>query len=227
MEFTLKSYNVLVYEPESTQPGLKIAKAVLEDVVNRSNELIAGTILPQFVKMGHVPAGTSLSEFAAGSYELNGSESQVTLLEENRFIVNTAPYAAMGKIPGVLGEFADMYEQLAPDGIAVTFLNTAYESPVNDFQRLTELLDNFPAMRESTWVVTTSLRQPMPRPFKEKISELKQGAPGGKGGKHLAVTEGRPCTVPIGDSIVITAKDEAARVVYDRLQYLRRWEGRS
>ncbi len=227
LNFMLRNYNVLVYEPEGTQSGLKIAKAVLADVVARSNKVIEESVLPQFVRLGLIPEGTDLDEFAAGSYDPDSSASQIAVPEENRFIVNTAPYQAIGKIPGVLGEFADMYDRLASGGIAVTFLNTAYESPVNDFSRLTELLDEFPAMLDSTLIVTASLRQPMPKGFKEKIAELKQGAPGGKGGRHLAVTEGRPCTVPIGDSIVLTAKDEAARVIFDRLQYLRRWEGRS
>jgi hypothetical protein len=224
MDFKISTYNVLVYEPEDTQPGLKIAKAVLDDVVLRANQMITDVVIPQFVKLGVVPEGTSLTEFASGPHQLNGSAGQITVPQENRFIVNTAPYEQMGHIPGVLGEFADIYDQLAPEGIAATFMNTAYESPANDFERLAELLDQFPAMRDSTWVLTTSLRQPMPRSFKEKVAELRNGAPGGKGGKHLAVTEGRPCLVPIGDSIVITAMDGAAKVLYDRLQYLRQWE---
>ncbi len=185
MDSDVSTYNILVYEPESTQPGLKIARAVLDKVVLRSDEMTG----------------------------------------EKRFIVNTAPYEELGHIPGVLGEFADVYDKLAPGGIAVTFLNTAYESPANDFERLAELFDRFPAMCESAWVVTTSLRQPMPKSFKSKVNELRNGAPGGKGGKHLTVTEGLPSLVPIGDSIVITAMDEAASIVFERLQYLRKWEG--
>ena len=51
------------------------------------------------------------------------------------------------------------------------------------------------------------------------------GKPGGSAAKRLAVSEGYPYLVPIGDSIVLATKTEAFKIIYDRLKYLRRWEG--
>ncbi len=227
MAFALKAYNVMLYEPEGVSPSLKIAGAVLSDLEARANSTIADLVLPELVAAGAVPAGISLEEFAAQAGELpEAAARKIKVPEESRFILNVGPYRRLGNIPGVLGEFAALYEVLAPGGIAVTFFNTACAAAPNDYERLAELLAEFPAVGESTWVVTTSLREPIPKPFKERITD-RRGAPGGSGsGKRLAVSEGRPCLVPIGDSIVIRAKDEAVNVVHERLKYLRRWEGR-
>jgi hypothetical protein len=225
MDFAIRRFNVLLYEPESASPGVKIAGAVLDDLAARTNSMIGNQILPKCVELGLLPAGASLDDLVSASADFNGKANGLSLPPEARFVVNTRPYDKLGRIPGVLGEFAGVYAEMAPEGVAVTFLNTAYDSPMNDFERLAELLDEFPAMRDSTWVVTTSLRQPMPKAFKACVTERRNGAPGGGGGKRLAVTEGLPCMVPIGDSIVLVAKDEATGIIHERLGYLRKWGG--
>lgn len=231
MAFSLKTYNVMFYEPEGIAPTLKIATAILSDLETRANSTITDIVIPELAKMGMVPENMPVEEFAARAVELpDPVAAKITIPEESRFVVNVRPYEQLGRIPGVLGDFSDMYEKLAPGGIAVTFFNTACTGPANDYGRLAELLDEFPAVRESTWVVTTSLREPIPRAFKERIAERKGGAAGGagggSGGKRLAISAGLPCTVPIGDSIVLRAKDEALNVIHERLKYLRKWAGR-
>jgi hypothetical protein len=133
------------------------------------------------------------------------------------------PYERLGRVPGVLGDFAKIYAELAPGGIPVTLFNTACPGPGNDYGRLAEIIGEFPAVYESTWVVTTSLREPMPEGFRALV-ERRAGAanPAGAAARRLAVSTGSPCYVPIGDSIVIRAVGEAGAVVLDRLKFLRK-----
>jgi hypothetical protein len=228
MGINIKVLNVLAYEPQGMSAGLKIAKAVIDDIAFMFNVRLADLLRPELNALSLIPPAASPYDCAARAADLPAAVSaKLGIPEEQQLMINLRPYDRLGHLPGVLGEFADVYQELVPGGIAVTLLNTACSSAAPDFVRLAELLDQFPAMRDSTWIVTNSLRESVPKAFMAKITERRGGRPGGKAGKHLAVVEGLPHLVPIGDSIVMVAKKECQEVVLDRLKHLRKWNGRA
>jgi len=224
MSFAVCTYNVLAYEPEGVRPELRIAESVLAGVEAKANAPFTDVIMPGLVKLGLIPPGMSLEAFAARAHEIPGPVVEdLAVPEEQRFVLNMRPYERLGRVPGVLGDFARLYAELAPGGVAVTIFNTACPGPGNDYERLAELIGQFPAVYESAWVVTTALREPMPESFRALV-EKRAGAanPAGAAAKRLAVSTGSPCYVPIGDSIVVRAAGEAGALVFDRLKVLRK-----
>ena len=223
MGFLLKTYNVLAYEPSSVRIELRVAKAVLAGVLDRANAPFTGVVIPELAKLGLIPADMTLEEFAARAHELpEPIAAKIAIPEEERFVVNAKPYQRLGHVPNILGDFARAYEELAADGIAVTFFNTACLSPRNDYERLAEIMDQFPAVAASAWVLTTSLREPMPESFRALVEKRAgAGSPDSAAAKPLTVSVGSPCYVPIGDSIVVRAVTDAATIIYERLKHLR------
>jgi hypothetical protein len=225
MSFFIETYNVLLYEPASVRAELRIAPSILAALENKANGMIQGAVLPELVKLGLVPARTSLLEFAAHAYQLpEPIAAKITMPEDERFVLNVAGYEQLGSVPGVLGDFAKLYAQMAPGGIAATFFNTARQGGLDDYQRLAEIMDSFPAVQASTWIVTNSLREPMSDAFRQLVEKRAGSAsPAGAAARRLAVTTGSPCYVPIGDSIVMRAAGEATAVILERLKFLRKF----
>jgi hypothetical protein len=225
MTLTIRTFNLLLFEPASVRPELRIAQSVLTAVESKANALFQDGLLPELVRLGLIPPRTGLAEFAAHAHELPALiAGKVAVPEDERFIVNVAPYERLGGVPGILGDFANLYAEMAPQGIAVVIFNTACRGAPAEYARLAEVMDSFPALRESTWLVTSSLREPMPEAFRALI-ERRAGAanPAGAAARRLAVTTGSPCYIPIGDSIVLRAAGEAAAIVHDRLKFLRKF----
>jgi len=226
MTLAIKTYNILAYEPQAVKPDLRIAGSILEDIEKRANGKFSQVVLPELVKLGLLTAGMSLRALAELTQDMPPAvAAKLTMLEEERFIINTRPYTQLGGVPSNLDDFADAYAQLAPQGIAVSFFNTACPGSTNDYERLAELIGQFPAVANSTWIVTNSLRDPIPKGFMDLVTERSAGRPGGAAAKQLAVSLGKAWLVPIGDSIVIRSFQEAAAVIYDRLKYIRKMEG--
>lgn len=224
MSFFLQTYNVLLYEPACVRPEVRVAASVLASLEGRINSPIQGGVLPELVKLGLVPARTSLLEFAARAHQLPVPIAEkIPLPEDERFVVNVAPYERLGSVPAVLGDLARLHADMAPGGIAATFFNTACQGRLDDYQRLAEIMDSFPAVQASTWIVTDSLREPMPTAFRELVRRRASTTnPAGAAAKRLAIAVGSPCFVPIGDSIVMRAATEAAAVIHERLKFLRK-----
>ena len=192
MTLAVKTYNLLAFEPQAVKAELRIAGSILEDIEKRANDKFSQVVLPELVKLGLLPANTSLEQFAALSHQMPTPIAQkVTIPEEERFIINMRPYEELGGVPSALGDFADLYAKLAPQGVAVSFFNTACPGPANDYERLAELIGQFPAMAGSTWIVTNSLRDPIPKGFMDLITERSAGRPGGAAAKQLAVSLGK------------------------------------
>ena len=226
MTLAIKTYNVLAYEPQGVKPDLRIAGSILDEIEKRANGKFTQVVMPELVRLGLLTAGMSLRAFAELSQDMPPPvAAKLTMPEEERFIINTRPYTQLGGVPSNLNEFADACAQLAPGGVAVSFFNTACPGPDNDYEQLAHLLDQFPAVGNSTWIVTNSLRDPIPKNFMDLVTERSAGRPGGAAAKQLAVSLGKAWLVPIGDSIVIRSFQEAAAVTYDRLKYIRKMEG--
>jgi hypothetical protein len=223
VSFLLKTYNVLAYEPKTVRLELKVAKSVLASVLDRANAPFTDVVIPELAKLGLISEHMTLGEFAERAHELpDAIAEKIVIPEEERFVVTATPYQRLGHVPNILGDFDRVYQELAAGGIAVTFFNTACLGPRNDYERLAEIMDQFPAVAASAWVVTTSLREPMPESFRALI-ERRAGAtgPDSAAARRLAISIGSPCYVPIGDSIVIRAVTDAATIAYERLKYLR------
>jgi hypothetical protein len=166
----------------------------------------------------------TLEEFAARAHELpEPVAAKIAIPEEERFVLNMRPYERLGRVPGVLGDFAKVYEELAPGGIAATLFNTPAPGPAGDYERLAEIIGQFPAVYDSAWVVTTSLREPMPEGFRALVEKRAgAGSPASAAARRLTVSTGLPCYVPIGDSIVVRAVGDAAGLIHERLRFLRK-----
>jgi hypothetical protein len=226
MTLAITPYNVLAFEPEAVKPMLRIAAAVLAEVEKRANARFTQGLLPELAKLGLVPPGMTVEEFAALSRQMPPAIApKITLPEEERFIVNLKPYEELGGVPARLEAFAQAYARMAPAGVTVAFFNTACSGGTADYEALAAALDGYPALRSATWIVTTSLRESMPKSFMERIARQGGGKMSGPAAKQLAVSLGSPCLVAIGDSIVIRTATEAAAVIYDRLKYVRKMEG--
>ena len=226
MDNSVKVYNVLGYEPGATESGLKVVRSVISNLVANANIRLADLLRPVLQAQNLAEDGAAPLECAAalGRMEPQAAAS-LGIPADQRFMINTEPYGADIKVPENLDEFAEMQGRMASDGIAVTFINTACSEAAPDFEKLSELIEGYGAVWDSTWILTTSLRQPIPKVFMEKIAQRKGGRPGGPAAKRLAVSEGLPCLVPIGESIVMTAQGEAVKVIQDRLVNIRRREG--
>jgi hypothetical protein len=226
MALDIRVYNVLLYEPKDVKPTLKIAPMILTELEERANQRFTKTVIPALAKAGVIAADTSLEEFAAKSPELPPQvAAKIPIPEKEQFAVNAWAYredSGAPRIPEVLGDLAAMHEKLAPGGIQVTFFNTACPGPNNDYERLAEVVDEFGALTSSTWVATTSLREPIPKAFTAKLGERAEGAKlSGAAARELTVATGTPCLIPVGDSIVLRAKQDCLQVIYDRLVQIR------
>lgn len=224
MPLAIATYNVMVYEPESVGPELRIGQGVLDALQAKANARLVGAVLPELSSLGLVPADAPAEDLAARSGEVpEDVAAKIEVPEGERFVVNTRPYAQMGGVPKTLDAFGEIYRALAPAGIEVAFFNTA--GGADDYEKLAGSLADYPAMAESTWVVTTSLRAPMPKSFMARVEERGGGRSGSAAERRLAVLEGRACFVPIGGSIVMVAQGQATQVIYERLKHLRRMHG--
>ncbi len=225
MSLVLKTFNVLLYEPRGIRAELRIAESVLTAVEGRASDAIRRSLVPEMVRLGLATEATGLLDIAARAGRVPPAVADnLPIPEDERFVLNATPYERLGGVPGVLGDFARAYSEMAGDGIAVTFLNTACSVAANDFARLAEVIDEFPAMYESTWVVTSSLREPLPENFRALVERRAGPAnPAGGSARRLAVTTGSPCYVPIGDSIVMRAAGEAVATIHERLKFLRKF----
>ncbi len=218
MSIRIESYNLLLYEPKSTKPGLKIGSLILDAVEKWANDRFLRYVMPRMADAGLIPEKMPLAEFAARSHEIpDAIAERIDIPEDARFTVNTGVYKDLGRIPEVLGDLARVHEQLSDRGISVSFFNTACPEARRDYERLAELMPEFPAIDQSTWVVTQCLRAPIPDAFRRKLTEKNAS-----NNKRRAVSTGCPCTVPIGDSIVLRTKTEAADVIFQRLKHVRR-----
>jgi len=229
MALKIKKYNVLVYEPMNVADGLRIGESVLKDLDNRANAMCSDLIIRELVSSHIIGAKISIDELIKRAHEIPlpiAKKIEAAIPEEERFSINTAPYEKLGHMPCVLGELAEVYMQMVPEGIDVTFFNTAVPSgsPRNDYRRLAEIMHEFPAIYKSTWVITDSLRQPMPAEFFDLITERRGGIPNGKAEVSNAIISGSPCKIPLGDSMVLAAQANAVKVIYDRLKSIRRIE---
>jgi hypothetical protein len=221
----LKTYNVLFYEPECIRPELRIAKAVLATVESQANSMFRRAIMPELARLGRIPGQMSLAEFAAGAHELiEPLAAKMSIPEEEQFVFNSAPYKGLGGVPGNPAEFARAHAAMTSGSIAVTFFNTAGKGEPDDYQRLARIVGESQAIFDSTWVVTSSLRERIPEAFRALIARRAGGAnPAGSAARRLAITTGSPCYVPIGDSIVMRAADDASEVIHERLKFLRKF----
>jgi hypothetical protein len=215
----VKLYNVLFYEPKDTKTALKVATPILSAIEDRANARFTQVIIPELVRMGLINEQMPLAEFAAKARELpEPVVKKMGLPQREHFAFNVRPYEEAGGIPGTLEELAAMHQRLAPEGISVSFFNTAYTSEENDYAKLVDMIPELPALDRSTWIATTSLREPIPKVFKAKLSEKAGGGKlTGAGARRLTMLDGKPLLIPIGDSIVLRAKGECVDAVYDRL----------
>jgi hypothetical protein len=225
MSLKLKTFNVLFYEPGCVRSELRIAQGILKAVEAKCNGAFQSVIMPEMVRMGVIPGDMDLPGFADQALEL--PEQLIAKMEiptEEQFIFNVAPYERLGGVPRDPIDFARIHDELAPQGIAVTFFNTACKGEPHDYARLATFIGESKAIFDSTWVVTSSLREPMPEPFRALI-ERRAGAgnPASSAAKRLAVTTGSPCYVPIGDSIVLRTAGEATELICERLKFLRKF----
>ena len=181
--------------------------------------------MPEMARLGLIPVQMSLAEFAAGTHALaEPLSAQMTIPEEEQFVFNAAPYKDLDGVPGNPAEFARVHAEMASGGIAVTFFNTAGKGEPDDYQRLARIVEESQAIFDSTWVVTSSLRERIPEAFRALIARRAGGAnPAGSAARRLAITTGSPCYVPIGDSIVMRAADDASEVIHERLKFLRKF----
>ena len=218
-------FRILAYEPQQVSPGLKILSGVIGHLAAAASVRLADLLRPELMRAGLAPLEASPSECAAKAADLpEGVAARLAVPEEQLFMVDSRPYEPPGRIPETLEEFARLHRELSSSGaIAVTVLNTACAAAAEDFRRLAATIDEFPAMVESTWVLTSSLREPVPAALMALVAKRRGGRPAGKAGKYLAVTEGLPHLVPIGESIALVAQKDCQEVILDRLKHLRKW----
>ena len=221
----LKTYNVLFYEPECIRPELRIAKAVLATVESQANSMFRRAIMPELARLGRIPGQMSLAEFASGARELiEPLAAKMSIPEEEQFVLNLAPYKCLGGVPGNPDDFARVCAEMASGGIALTFFNTAGQGEPDEYRRLARIIGDSQAIFDSTWVVTSSLRERIPEAFRTLIAKRAGGAnPAGSAARRLAIATGSPCYVPIGDSIVMRAAEEATEIIHERLKFLRKF----
>ena len=218
MSIRIESYNLLLYEPKGTKPGLKIGSLVLDQVEKWANHKFLREVMPEMAEAGIIPKKMSLPDFTARPHDIPDSVAEgIDIPEDECFTVNSSVYKDLGRIPEVLGDLARVHEQLSDRGISVSFFNTACPEARRDYERLAELMPEFPAIDQSTWVVTQCLRAPIPDAFRRKLTEKNAS-----NNKRRAVSTGCPCTGPIGDSIVLRTRTEAADVIFQRLKHVRR-----
>lgn len=223
MALALKLFNVALYEPAGIKPALRIADSILSDLEAKVNAPLRGALVPELVRLGLMPRGASLEDYAAGGPEVPDEAAQKAgLAEEGLFAVNAAVYKAVGGIPASVGRFTELCARLSPRGVQIVFLNTAGQSSAEERDQLVKLLEGTPALYDSTWVVTDSLRDPIPAELRALVEKRLQGASPSVA-KRTAATVGCPFVVPIGDSIVMRAEGESVAFMLARLKHLRKW----
>jgi len=222
MSLKIDMYGVLFFEPEAIHPGLRIAGAVLCDLERKINSRYEDIIIPGLAGQGLLPSHMSVGEFAARAHEVpDPIVKGLGIPTEHQFVVRVRPYELMQGIPSTLDAFERMYGELARSGIQAAFFNTAGMDAHADYVELARRMDEFPALNDATWVVTTSLREPMPNEFYKKAMAREPDGGEGRARDRGAATS-LSCFVPIGDSIVMKAKDDAVNLIHDRLQRLKR-----
>lgn len=222
MSFELKTYNVLLFEPESVPAGLRLAADLLAGLEQRANDRIEHAVVPELAGMGLVPEHMPPAEFAARSHELPGPVAEkIEIPHEEQFVVDTRPYEVLGRVPRSLADFGQLYEALAPAGVAVAFFNTACADGGPEYADLAEALPAFPALAAATWIATTSLRHPAHPAFLAHVDTLAEGPAAGQTARRRMLREGRPYLLPLGESIVMRAQKEAIELAWERLRNIR------
>lgn len=222
MKLKIRRYNVLAFEPEGIDSGLKIATGVL-DKMNQKARIFREGLIPMLAEQKYIPGGMTLEDFAGISHE--APENIMSAFPEDElFFVPTSTYRLRG-VPGTISALRDMYEFIGNEGVEVFLLNTASKLPSvrNDLEYIAKHAEkDMPLLKDATWVVTNSLREPMPKELSDLLLAKRDGRPNGASSRGFTKMYGLPYKVPLGESMVMSTISEAADVVYERLKYLRK-----
>ncbi len=222
MKLKIRRYNVLAFEPEGINSGLRIAKGVIDGLGEKARIFREGMI-PMLAEQNYIPKNMTLEDFAGISHEVP-EDIMESIPEDERFFVPTATYKLRG-VPGTIDSLKDMYDLMADEGIEAFLLNTASNLPSarDDLLNIARNAEReMPLLRDALWVVTDSIREPMPKELFDMLLAKRNGRPNGSASKALARTEGLPYKAPIGESMVMSTITDATKVIYDRLKYLRK-----
>ena len=222
MKLKIRKYNVLAFEPEGINSGLKIAGGVLSGLEQKSRIFREGMI-PMLAQQNYIPQGMTLEDFAGISHEVP-EDIMSPIPEDERLFVPTVPYKIRG-VPGTIDALRDMYDLMENEGVEVFLLNTAsnLSSVKSDLLYIAKHAEgDMPLLKDATWVVTNTLHEPMPKELSDMLLAKRGGKPNGASSKIFTRMSGLPYKVPLGESMVMVSMKEAEDVIYDRLKFIRK-----
>jgi hypothetical protein len=221
MAFKIERFNVLAFEPESVSPGLRIAESILKslkEAINLPLESISSSFKDLTDNM-------SLAEFAAFSTQNEIPGNMTNLIndkvpENERFILNANSYGS-ADVPRSLGDFDRLYKSIEKEGVQVVFFNTVSRNAREDYRTLAQRImeGKYPALDNSTWFATTSLRESMPGEFLNEVTKRKKT--NGRSDKEMTRLFGSSYLIELGDSIDPLKEKEWRNLIHDRLKYIR------
>ncbi len=222
MNLKIRKYNVLAFEPEGINSGLRIAGGVITKLGDKARLFREGMI-PMLADQNYIPQGMTLEDFAGISHEVPRDIMGI-VPEDERLFVPTVPYKLRG-VPNTIDSLRDMYESIYDEGVEVFLLNTASSLPSvkSDLLYIAKHAEkDMPLLQDATWVVTNTLRDHMPKELSDLLLAKRDGRPNGSASRGLTRMGGLPYKVPLGESMVMSTINEATDVIYDRLKWIRK-----
>jgi len=220
---SLRKTNVLLFEPESVAPAMRVGLDILKGLKQKVTEAYEA-VLSVLVERGFLPSG-NLEDLLQTGVDMTHpfvTECLERVPKENRFYMNTDIYYEAGVIPHSMETLRRVYRQLAPEGIHATLFNTAGGRQEYEALAAGILVGEFPVLAASVWIATDCPYAPMPDVFRQLVTERKVRRKG-----HMTVTDlslsGGSYTVALTDK---PGKREAAVVeavdaIYRRLSFMR------